>query len=263
MAVPAGPVTVTDAATISVSLSAHATEQLLKQVPQVYNTQINDALLTALAETVGAWVNSNTVLIHLEGHGREPLFEQVDLSRTVGWFTSLYPVLLTLNANASPTTHLKAVKEELRAIPQGGIGYGLLRYMRLDPAIEAALKQLPTPEISFNYLGQIEQGLAVSADWSLAAESTGALHSPEGHRAHLLDVNAQVIGGGLQISWIYSRSHHAAATIEYLAQDYLHRLQTLIDQCLSTDAGGYTPSDFPLVDLTQSDLDEVLQQLNL
>ena len=254
--------TVAAADTVSVSLGAVETEQLLQRVPSAYNTQINDVLLTALDSVVQGWTGSPTTLIHLEGHGREVLFEVIDSARTVGWFTSLYPVLLTTAPTAPPGDRLKAVKEQLRAIPQGGLGYGLLRYTAQAADVRAALDPLPTPELSFNYLGQIEQGLDISQDWSLAAESTGRPHSPEGQRPHLIDISAQVIGGRLHISWTYSRPHHRPDTIYSLAQDYLQQLQELISHCLSAEAGGYTPSDFPLVDLTQTDLDEVLQQFN-
>ncbi|MEM9485370.1 MAG: amino acid adenylation domain-containing protein, partial [Cyanobacteria bacterium P01_F01_bin.116] len=244
--------------TLSTSLGTEETEQLLQQVPDAYNTQINDALLTALSDVIGAWTGSNTVLVNLEGHGREPLFERIDVSRTVGWFTSLYPVLLTTASQGSPGKNLKAIKESLREIPQGGLGYGLLRYMTQDSSLSA----LPTPQISFNYLGQIDKGLDAASDWSLAPESVGEVQALNGNRPHLIDINVQTVAGKLQINWSYSRAHHHPETIEQLAQNYIHALKELIDHCLSTDIGGYTPSDFPMVDLSQTDLDDVMQQLS-
>ncbi|MEM9487289.1 MAG: amino acid adenylation domain-containing protein, partial [Cyanobacteria bacterium P01_F01_bin.116] len=250
--------TVAEAVTLSTSLGVEETEQLLQQVPDAYNTQINDALLTALGDVIGAWTDSNTVLVNLEGHGREPLVETIDVSRTVGWFTSLYPVLLTTTPQESPGENLKAVKESLREVPQGGLGYGLLRYMTQDSVLNA----LPTPQLSFNYLGQIDKGLDASAGWSLAPEPVGEVHAPDGNRPHLIDINVQTVAGKLHINWSYSRVHHYPETIEQLAQNYIHALKKLIDHCLSTDTGGYTPSDFPMVDLSQADLDDVMQQLS-
>ncbi|MEL6331449.1 MAG: amino acid adenylation domain-containing protein [Cyanobacteria bacterium J06626_26] len=252
--------TVAETATLSNSLSAEETEQLLQQVPDAYNTQINDALLTALGDVIGSWTGSHTVLINLEGHGREPLVETIDVSRTVGWFTSLYPVLLITEPQESPGENLKAIKEYLRKIPQGGIGYGLLHYT----ANIAALRALPTPQISVNYLGQIDKGIdkGLDADWSLAPEPASEVYAPDGNRPHLIDINIQTVAGKLQIHWSYSRAHHHPATIEQLAQDYIHALKQLIDHCLSTDTGGHTPSDFPMVDLSQADLDDVMQQLS-
>ncbi|NEQ95206.1 MAG: non-ribosomal peptide synthetase, partial [Cyanothece sp. SIO2G6] len=249
--------TVADMTTLSTSLGAEETAQLLHQVPDAYNTQINDALLTALGEAIAPWLGSNTVLVNLEGHGRDPLFETVDLSRTVGWFTSLYPIVLTTDPQQSPGNNLKAVKEYLRQVPDGGIGYGLLRYITKDTALDA----LPPPQISFNYLGQVEKGFG--ADWSLAPESIGNLQDPEGQRPHLIDINVQTVAGELNINWSYSRAHHHPETIEQLAQNYIHALKNLIDHCLAPDSGGYTPSDFPMIDLSQTDLDDVMQQLSL
>ena len=260
---PANRAIVADTKNITVSLTTDETEQLLKQVPKAYNTQINDVLLTALAEVLGDWSNSNTVLVNLEGHGRSALFEQVDVSRTVGWFTSLYPVVLTVAPNAFPGENLKAVKEQLRGIPQEGIGYGLLGYMTQDVEIKEKLRTLPTPELSFNYLGQVEQGLNVANNWSLAPETIGSFHSPEGRKPHMIDISAQVVAEGLQVIWSYSQAHHHPETINNFSQDYIRRLKVLIGHCLSEEAGGYTPSDFPLVDLTQGDLDEMLEQFDL
>jgi len=248
---------------ITVSLSTAATKQLLKQVPAAYNTHVNDALLTTLVRVIGPWSGSSTVLIHVEGHGREPLFEDIDVSRTVGWFTTIYPVLLTVSADASMATAIKTVKEQLREIPQKGISYGLLRYLSESPETKPALGDLPTPKISFNYLGQIEQGLGETLGWSLAAESAGRVHSPDGRPTHQLDINAQVVSGELQVVWAYSGAYYRPETIQHLAQGYIKTLQALIDHCLSPDAGGYTPSDFPIAQMTQTELDEVIQQLDL
>ncbi|NJK63588.1 MAG: hypothetical protein HC921_13670 [Synechococcaceae cyanobacterium SM2_3_1] len=135
--------TYADSATISVRLEATATQQLLQIVPRRYNTQINDALLTALALVIGKWSGSSTVLVELEGHGREDLFAEVDLSRTVGWFTSWYPVLLSLPAEPSIETVLPAVKDYLRRIPQAGIGFGLLQHLTENKEI----RSLPTPQL--------------------------------------------------------------------------------------------------------------------
>ena len=262
IAVPSTTSCIAAMKTASVNLSNAETEQLLRQVPEAYNTQINDALLTALAQTIGTWSNNSAVLIHLEGHGRESLFDVIDVSRTMGWFTSLYPVLLTVTTNASIGDILKAVKEQLRAIPQAGMSYGLLRYMTQNPEIESALKALPTPEISFNYLGQIEQGSEIPG-WSLAQEPIGNLYSSEGQPAHPLEINAQVVSGQLEITWGYDSTYYRPETIERLAQDYIRTLQALINHCLSPEAGGYTPSDFPTVSMTQTELDDVLDQLDL
>src|SRR6185369_504086 len=119
---------------VAVSLSTEETQALLKEVPGIYHTQIDDVLLAAVAEGLAGWTGETACLIEMEDHGREEIIDGVDLSRTVGWFTSIYPVLLELSETDAGAT-LKSIKEQLRAIPQRGIGYGLLRYMSRDKEI--------------------------------------------------------------------------------------------------------------------------------
>ena len=138
----------------SIGLDAEQTRQLLQQAPAAYRTQVNDLLLTALARAVCRWSGQGSTLIQLEGHGREDLFDDIDLTRTVGWFTSLFPVRLTPTADLGGS--IKAIKEQLRAIPDKGMGYGVLRYLG-DAATQAALAALPQPRITFNYLGQFDR----------------------------------------------------------------------------------------------------------
>ena len=164
--------------TLKVALSAGETQALLQQVPAAYNTQINDVLLTALARAWNQWSGSPVLFTNLEGHGRENLFDDVDLSRTVGWFTSIFPLRLELPASGNrwePGAALKAIKEQLRQVPQHGIGYGILRY--LCPDLDLAAQ--PEPSIVFNYLGQYDHVLAGSKLFRFASESTGPWHSPQ------------------------------------------------------------------------------------
>ncbi len=147
---------------VTVTLTKEATQALLQETLSPYRLQVNDVLLAALVKAISKWTGSDTVAIHLEGHGREEIVEGVDLSRTVGWFTSMYPVFLHLKQKASWGEALKSVKEQLRQIPNQGIGYGILRYLSSDEETVNKLQQLPKPEISFNYLGQFDQVVASS-----------------------------------------------------------------------------------------------------
>ncbi len=241
--------TESSARSVVVTLNAAETQALLQEVPKVYHTQINDVLLAALAETYRVWTGTSRLLVDLEGHGREPIAEQTDLSRTVGWFTSIFPVLLDIEGANSPGETLPTVKEQLRQIPQRGIGYGLLRYLREDQGIAAQLRALPQAEISFNYLGQFDQGASATTLFRRARESSGPALSLRGKRRHLLELIGNVTGEQLHLTWIYSEHLHRRATIERLAQRYLEALQELITHCLSPEAGGHTPSDFPLAKL--------------
>jgi amino acid adenylation domain-containing protein/non-ribosomal peptide synthase protein (TIGR01720 family) len=252
--------TVASAAHVSVALSEEQTRALLQEVPPVYHTQINDVLLTALVQSMAPWTGAGSLLLDLEGHGREELFAEVNLSRTVGWFTTLFPVCLELGAEPLGEA-LKAVKEQLRSIPKGGIGYGLLRYVHPDTGVRAALQALPQAEISFNYLGQLDQTLSESSLFGPAKESSGPPHSSVGSRSHLLEVNGFVVAGRLHLDWTYSQRVHRWATVERLAQGFLEALEALIAHCRSPEAGGFTPSDFPGATLSQENLNKFITRI--
>ena len=246
----------------SVSLSLEETRALLQSVPSAYNTQINDVLLSALIQSFAQWTGKQSLLVNLEGHGREELFADMDLSRTVGWFTSTFPTQLQLEDSNLPGEALKSIKEQLRRLPKRGVGYGILRYLS-DREIRQKLEALPAPEVSFNYLGQFAPELLASSFVKLAKESPGALQNPQEHRQHLLEVEGKIVGDRLQINWTYSQNFHRSATIENLAQKFIENLQKLIAHCLSSEAGGYTPSDFPLAKLSQEQFERVMARLSL
>ncbi|WP_353931425.1 amino acid adenylation domain-containing protein [Okeanomitos corallinicola TIOX110] len=262
---PKGENTIASAEIVSVSLTADETTSLLQEVPTAYKTQINDILLTALVLVLSKWTNSKSVIFNLEGHGREDIIEGVDLSRTIGWFTTLFPVVLKLETTKINNLEnvIKSVKEQLRSIPNKGIGYGVLRYLSKDENenIKQQIAKIPTAEINFNYLGQFTQTLNTSSLISPANESSGELQSLASQRSALLEVNAFIAEEQLQISWIYSNNIHHQITIEQIAQEFLSTLQELISHCLDPENSGYTPTDFPLIDLDQSELDQILQNL--
>ncbi|MBE9229036.1 non-ribosomal peptide synthase/polyketide synthase, partial [Phormidium sp. LEGE 05292] len=255
---PGGENLVASANYISVSLNEAETQALLQDVPKAYKTQINDVLLTALVLVLSKWTNSKTVLFNLEGHGREEIIEGVDLSRTVGWFTTIFPVSIFLETTDNLGETLKSVKEQLRQIPNKGIGYGLLRYLSGDRDIQNQLETREKAEISFNYLGQFSQVLNQTSLLQLANESSGNYQSLQGKRSNLLDINAIITNEQLHIDWIYSTQIHQQSTIEQIAQEFIALLRKLITHCLLPENGGYTPSDFPLVKLSQIELDRVL-----
>lgn len=249
------PNTMATAEEISIRLSPEETEQLLQQVPSAYNTQINDVLLTALVRALHGWLGSEGVSIALEGHGREQIEQALDTTRTVGWFTTIFPVFLSVPVQAEVGTALKLIKEQLRQIPGRGIGYGLLRYLSEDPDIHRQLASRPQPQISFNYLGRFDRLLPPDCLFVQAQIPLGASHSQLARRAHLLDINGMIQEDCLQLHWTYSGSVHRRATIQVLATRYLEQLRALIAHCTAPEAGGVTPSDFPYADLSQTDLD--------
>jgi len=230
---------VASARTVAVGLGAAETAALLQEVPGVYHTQINDVLLTALVEAFSDWTGRCRLVLDLEGHGREELFADVDVSRTVGWFTSIFPVVLDIGRARDPGQALKTVKEQLRAVPHRGIGYGILRYVGGADGLWPG-----EAEISFNYLGQLDHGIAEPSPFRFARESSGPAQGLNNKRRHLIDVNASVVDGRLQLGWTYSTAVHDGTTIEALAESFIASLRRLIAHCRASD-GGYTPSDFP------------------
>ncbi|MDQ1592735.1 MAG: hypothetical protein QOG71_3362 [Pyrinomonadaceae bacterium] len=268
----AGENTRASASVVSVALSAEETHALLHEAPEVYHTQSNDLLLTALAKALTKWSGRASLSLALEGHGREEIAEDLDLSRTVGWFTTIFPVTLTPGDTRAPGdaaeslgAALRSIKEQLRAIPARGIGYGLLRYLCASESAQAEIERLRAatlPEVSFNYLGQFDQVLPQSAPFALARESGGRLSSPAGRRRHLLEITGSVIGNQLRLDWTYSENIHRRETVERLAQSFNAELRALVAHCLTPEAGGYTPSDFPLAALGQEQLDNVFARLD-
>ncbi|MHC8306664.1 non-ribosomal peptide synthetase [Pseudomonas sp. PB3P13] len=240
------------AETVSVRLDAESTRQLLQQAPSAYRTQVNDLLLNALARVVCRWSGNESVLIQLEGHGRETLFDEIDLTRTVGWFTSAYSLRLTPLEEQGAS--IKAIKEQLRAVPHKGLGYGVLRYLA-DDLCRQTMAALPVAPITFNYLGQFDQSFGADALFHPLDEPVGAAHDPQAPLPSELSIDSQVYGGELLLRWTFSAQRYDPQTIAELAHAYLGELHSLIEHCLQDDAGGLTPSDFPLARLTQPQLD--------
>ena len=241
-----------DAETVSVRLDAERTRQLLQQAPSAYRTQVNDLLLTALARVLCRWSGQASALIQLEGHGRETLFDDIDLTRSVGWFTSAYPLRLTPQAEQGDS--IKAIKEQLRGVPHKGLGYGVLRYLAED-LCKQSMAALPSAQVTFNYLGQFDQSFGTDALFHPLEESAGLAHDPDAPLPNELSIDSQVYGGELVLRWTFSRERHDQQVIRDLAEAYLGELHSLIAHCLQADAGGLTPSDFPLARLTQVQLD--------
>ncbi|WP_139024959.1 condensation domain-containing protein, partial [Bradyrhizobium sp. STM 3843] len=256
---------------LTTELSVDETDALLTMVPKAYHSRINDALLTALAVALTDWRTARgdtgtATLVDLEGHGREDLFAAVDLSRTVGWFTTMFPLRLDAGqldiaelkeGGPAAGTALKRIKEHLRQVPRGGIGWGLLRY--LNPRTARVLRSLPPrASISFNYLGRFDENSETG--WRLAGESAGAQIAPERGRDHLLEVVSLVSGGGLRLEWRWWPAAHDRASIADLADRFTAVLRGLIRHCSERSFGEFTPSDFPLVRLEEVRLASLQQR---
>ncbi|MDF5719764.1 MAG: amino acid adenylation domain-containing protein [Rhizonema sp. PD37] len=259
---PKGDNTVASSRIVSVALSAEETQALLHQAPQVYRTQINDLLLTAVVQAFAQWTGERKLLIDLEGHGREDIFEDVDLSLTVGWFTTIFPTVLDIGEARHPEEALKSIKEQLRQIPNQGLGYGVLRYMNQDTEIVNQLRSLPQADILFNYLGQLDRIIPEDSMFKLSQSIPGLSRSLKGNMPRLFECNVFIMGGRLQLDLAYSKNMYQDTTIQSLAQSFLETLQSLIAYCQSPEAGGFTPSDFPDVELSQEKLDKALAEID-
>ena len=253
---PTGSNVTGTASTLTESLTEAETRALLYDVPPVYRTQINDLFLTALAQTLTARSGSDRVLIALEGHGREELSPGIDVSRTVGWFTTIFPVLLTLSPGMGAGEALKSVKEQLRAIPHKGIGYGLLRYVDA-PEITDRLRAMPAAQVSFNYLGRLDGNFPGGALFVPATEGVGREQNEDSSRSYEFDFAGAVQDGQLTMILSYSATRWRRESAAGLLAAFLASLRQLIAHCQSVEAGGCTPSDFPLSHLGQNILDEL------
>lgn len=212
----------TDVRVVERRLTAAETDLLLRRVPSVHGTQVNDVLLAAFAASMST--GGGPVWVNLEGHGREPLFDDLDLSRAVGWFTSLFPVRLDV-LSTEPRVLLRAISEQLRRLPKHGIDFGVARYLRRD----ADLLAWPEPEVSFNYLGQLDQRSTDGSIFRLLDGPVGDGESRGEWRRHALDVVASVRSGEFRIGWHYASGAYEAERIESIASAYVGWIRELLD----------------------------------
>ncbi|WP_245623273.1 condensation domain-containing protein [Spirillospora albida] len=269
---------------LTLDLPADVTGPLLADVPAAFHGRANDVLLTGLALAVAEWrrergtSDDTAVLIDLEGHGREEVVPGVDLSRTAGWFTSIFPVRLDAGwvepsdvreGGQAVGTALKRVKEQLRDLPDNGIGFGLLRH--LNPATGARLAGRPHPQIAFNYLGRSTAPEAT--DWGPAgqADSDALGGGQDGALGlvHAIEVNAHTrdLPGGPELSatWTYAGGLFGEAEIRDLAGRWFAALRGLVAHVAGAadgPVGGFTPSDLSLVEVDQDEIDELAAELD-
>ncbi|HEX6640830.1 MAG TPA: condensation domain-containing protein, partial [Thermoanaerobaculia bacterium] len=227
---------------LDVELSPEITAALLTTVPAAFHARINDVLLAALAVAAGEG-RRGPLLVELEGHGRESDDARFDLSRTIGWFTSRFPVRLDVGGIATgDVAHaLKRVKEQLRAIPGHGLGYGLLRYS--NPETAARLAAHPQPQVELNYLGRFDAPVGMT---SIHLDGDPAMPL-----SHILRIHAQTLDGVLSATWSWAGAHLDESDVRMLANGWKRALESLA----RLTSGGHTPSDFPLVALTQSEVE--------
>ncbi|MGG1640083.1 amino acid adenylation domain-containing protein [Paenibacillus sp. NRS-1782] len=252
-----------DGESVTAVWTSAETEQLLKQANRAYHTEVNDLLLTAVGMALQAWSGYERFLIHLEGHGREAILPEVDITRTIGWFTSQYPVLLNMPEGIALSQRIKHVKEGLRGIPKKGIGYGVLKYVadRQIQAPEASPALFTTdPEISFNYLGQFDQDMKGN-DLESSPYSGGMPLSPTMARTYTLDFGGIISGGQLGLTISYSRTSYRPETIERLAKLLESSLREILTHCIHKEHPELTPSDISYKGMSVEGLDSLLSEM--
>jgi amino acid adenylation domain-containing protein/non-ribosomal peptide synthase protein (TIGR01720 family) len=261
---------------LSTTLPVEHTEPLLTTVPAAFNAGVNDVLLTGLALAVNEWRNrtDSAVLLDLEGHGRQDVVPGADLSRSVGWFTSMYPVRLdpgpadwqeVVAGGPAIGRALKAVKEQLRVIPGNGIGFGLLRYLNAETA--QGLAGLRTPQLGFNYIGRfgVSSGDGAGEDWG-QVDDIGKPPALDPAQAvpHVLEINAAAVDGpdgpSLSVTWAWPDELLAEPDVAGLADAWFDALRALARHAVDPSAGGLTPSDLS-IDLAQAEIDELEAEL--
>ncbi|UOE51897.1 amino acid adenylation domain-containing protein [Mucilaginibacter sp. SMC90] len=250
-----GKAKMSDMTNIRVKLSAGYTAQLLREVPKVYHTEINDLLLAALANTLCGWVEKQEVVIGLEGHGREPITDEVDISRTMGWFTSLYPVKLRAEADADKL--IKEVKEDLRKVADKGLGFGVLKYINKADGLQGN----DPWDIMFNYLGQFDQAVTAGNWFNYANENNGEAVNKMQFSPVKITINSYIIAGELIVNWSFSNKHYIEKTINDLSLNYITCLSQLIDHCLEQAKSKivFTPADYGLgAEINYQELDRFL-----
>jgi iturin family lipopeptide synthetase B len=244
---------VKDSDTLVAELAPEQTGLLLTAANNRYHTQVSDLLLTALALSVHEVYNIGKVLINLEGHGRENIPDDMNVHRTVGWFTTLYPVVLDPGSSDETGKSIKTIKEGLRAIPEKGMGYGLLKYITRDE-LKKDLSFRLQPEITFNYLGQIDQDID-NASLQLSSEYQGANYCEYTNRISPVEISCIASGGRLVISFIYDRNLFSEKEIRFWQATFRGRLESIIMHCCDTDQEEKTPSDFTYKNLSMEELD--------
>ncbi len=254
---PERPPSEADARTIDVELDRRLTDALLRRTYNAYGTRVDELLATALVRGFRRWSGRTELRLAVEGHGRP---DDLDTSRTVGWFTVSYPVELSLAGAEGPGPSIQAIKEQLRAVPGDGRGFGVLRYLDRDGRAAARLAERSEPQVLFNFLSRVD-GSAGGSPWKPIDGAQATCRDPRNARSHLLEINAAIREERLSARWTYCLGVHRRETIERVAGLFIEELESLIEHCLDEDAGGVSTVDFPAAELEAADLERLLDRL--
>ena len=215
-------------------LNKELTRTFIQEAPKAYHTEVNDLLLTAFAYALKDMNHNDTQAITLEGHGREDIDASIDHSRTIGWFTTKFPVKLNIQNNLKESIQL--IKESLRNIPNKGIGFGAFAAKK-----ESNYSHRNLAPVSFNYLGQFENK---AGDWQIVQEESGNMVHAANTNPILININGMVSQGKLGFSIV---TRLGAKTTQQLNNSFELHLRQVIQHCsekLEQEGSTYTPADF-------------------
>ena len=238
--------------TLALEIDSEATENLLRNSNEAYHTKTEELLIVALMLGVEKWANIKSLCLGLEKNGRK--YHQIDLTNTVGWFTTYFPVSLKIEDGTNFQSSIISIKEKLRSIPNEGLGFGVLRYLKkLDGLTQK-------PPVIFNFLGN--QKSFNSNVLGKGKFISKGVRSPVSERHHLLEINAFIEEGRLKFQFSFSEKFHKPETIQNLIEVFEYTLRQLIEHCSSQETSQHSPSDFPEANLSQDDFDTLLNQIN-
>ena len=240
--------------TILFVLSSDETDTLLYKSNHAYNTEINELLLASISIAFANVFNLTSVVIALEGHGREQFIDGLNINRTVGWFTSIFPLILKNNKNDELPLLIKNTKETIRRIPNNGIGYGIYKYLTPVELKQGYNKNFK-PEIGFNYLGQFNESLEMNDNFKIDSNPTGNRLHPEAIADYLLEFTGMVRNGRFEMSIAYNKQCYTKQIIEDLKLANQDALRLIIKHCSGIGISEITPSDLTYKDLTIEELE--------
>lgn len=253
---------VKDSNTITATLSKIETEKLLREVSKAYNTEINDILLTALGLALKKWCGDGNYAVLLEGHGRENIIDDIDISRTVGWFTATYPFILDMSKQVDISYYIKSVKESLRRVPNKGMGYGILKYISSKENITNRLCFSIDPEISFNYLGQFDYNQEMQ-HIGISLVSSSLYMSQEESRERTFEINCGINNGEFILTLNYNKFKYEEHEIKEFTDSYMNYLKLLIEHCISKEETEMTPSDFTFSEISFDELEALTEEIDI
>ncbi|MCW5515229.1 condensation domain-containing protein [Muriicola sp. Z0-33] len=232
-------------------LNENDTSFLMQEANELYNTKTEDLLITALVATICSWEEIKEFCFLMERHGRTAELLSADVSNTVGWFTSFFPVRIDLNSDGDIGEQIKGVKERIRNIPNNGIGYGVLKYLSDGQQLQG------NPPLVFNYLGN-KKSTNLPGEIIFTPRPEDIRH-PSSERNYSIEINAFISEGQLHLNWSFAADKYKPDTMENLTAEFEANIKNIIEYCKNKDSGEYTPSDFPEANISQEDLDNLLK----